>query len=178
MTMLSYQGISDRVVDQFIDKHGQIDWQAAQDIASQAPCPKLTSYWHFEGCNYQKVTATCARPDLISCCRLPRYALRNGRLNQTAASLYLFIRDIADGDLIGWLDGLLHEYADQPAHGRCAALIEPMRNIYGVSHKVLRCAVGHAAGRRQPASALVRNRREPSSWSTRSFTITCIALAF
>ena len=43
-------------------------------------------------------------------CPLPSHDLRNGRLNQTAYSLFLFIRDIADGDLIGWIDA--------PAAGR------------------------------------------------------------
>jgi len=38
---------------------------------------------------------------------LPKHNLRNGRLNQTAYSLFLFIRDIADGDLVGWIDGQL-----------------------------------------------------------------------
>jgi hypothetical protein len=40
--------------------------------------------------------------------------LRNGRLNQTAYCLYLFIRDIADGDLIGWIDQRL-QAANDPA---------------------------------------------------------------
>jgi hypothetical protein len=67
--------------------------------------------------------------------------LRNGRLNQTAYALYLFIRDIADRDLIGWSDQQL-QAADTPASpDRVArmrdALIEPLREIYGVSDKVL-----------------------------------------
>jgi hypothetical protein len=136
MTVLSYQGISDRAANQFIASHGQIGWHDMVAMTTDPACPKLTSYWHFEGCNYRKGAATCARPDLISHCKLPSHALRNGRLNQTAASLYLFIRDVAEGDLIGWLDSLLDQHAAEPAHNRCAALIEPMRNIYGVSDKM------------------------------------------
>jgi hypothetical protein len=72
---------------------------------------------------------------------VPSHDLRNGRLNQTAYSLYLFIRDIADGDLVGWIDRQLAEAdrpddADRPARLR-AALIEPLREVYGVSDKVL-----------------------------------------
>jgi hypothetical protein len=71
--------------------------------------------------------------------------LRNGHLNQLAYSLYLFIRDIADGDLIGWIDQRL-QAADTPAGpDRLArmrdALIEPLRGIYGVSDKVLTMAL-------------------------------------
>jgi hypothetical protein len=53
----------------------------------------------------------------------------------------LFIRDVADGDLVGWIDWQLQEAdwphdADRPARLR-AALIEPLREVYGVSDKVL-----------------------------------------
>ena len=67
-------------------------------------CPKLKGYWQFHGCRYHKTSRTCAEPDHIAQCPLPTHHLRNGRLNQTAYSLYLFIRDIADGDLVGWID--------------------------------------------------------------------------
>jgi hypothetical protein len=121
-----------------MDKHGYIGWPDVEEVgSSEPPCPKLTSYWHFEGCNFRKAKATCARPELILSCRLPKFPLRNGHLNQTATSLYLFIRNIADGDLIGWLDGRLHAHAHLSAPERAAALIDPMCGIYGVSHKVL-----------------------------------------
>ena len=45
---------------------------------------------------------------------LPTHQLRNGRLNQMAYSLFLFIRDIADGDLVGWIDQQFQD-ADDPA---------------------------------------------------------------
>jgi hypothetical protein len=44
---------------------------------------------------------------------LPKHPLRNGRLNQTAYSLFLFIRDIADGDLVAWIDRQLAEPDDR-----------------------------------------------------------------
>jgi hypothetical protein len=38
---------------------------------------------------------------------IPTHRLRNGRLNQTAYSLFLFIRDVAGSDLVGWIDARL-----------------------------------------------------------------------
>ena len=71
--------------------------------------------------------------------------MRNGRLNQTAYSLYLFIRDIADGDLIGWIDQRLQAANSPAGPDRLArmrdALIAPLREIYGVSDKVLTMAL-------------------------------------
>ena len=107
--------------------------------------PKLKSYWHFHGCRYDKIRRTCAEPDHISRCPLPTHDLRNGRLNQTAYSLYLFIRDIAEGDLIGWIDQRLHAANSPAGPDRLArlrdALIAPLREIYGVSDKVLTMAL-------------------------------------
>jgi len=53
----------------------------------------------------------------------------------------LFVRDIADGDLVGWIDRQF-QGADDPANpNRLAqlreALIGPLREVYGVSDKVL-----------------------------------------
>jgi hypothetical protein len=138
MTMLSYQGISNRAAEQFMDKHGYVTWSDVEAIAAEnPPCPKLSSYWHFEGCNYRKTACSCARHDLRPDCHLPDLPLRNGHLNQTAASLYMFIRDIADGDFVGWVDRRLHTHDHLSASERAAALIEPLRHVYGVSHKVL-----------------------------------------
>jgi hypothetical protein len=63
-------------------------------------------------------------------CPLPRHDLRNGRLNQTAYSLFLFMRDIAGGDIVGWIDQRLEAVdltraPDRPASLR-QALLEPL----------------------------------------------------
>src|SRR6266404_2306712 len=104
-------------------------------------CPKLKSYWHFHDCRYDKISRTCAEPDHIRRCPVPKHDLRNGRLNQTAYSLYLFVRDVADGDLVSWIDRQLHEANDPPGPDRLArmraSLIEPLRELYGLSDKVL-----------------------------------------
>jgi hypothetical protein len=146
MAALSYQGISDQVAYDYMAKHGRAAWHDIdQKLRRGVSCPKLKSYWHFHGCRYNKTSRTCAEPDAIGACPLPSHDLRNGHLNQTAYSLFLFIRDVADGDLIAWIDGQL-EAANNPADPdrlsrMAAALIEPMREIYGVSDKVLAMAL-------------------------------------
>jgi hypothetical protein len=143
---LSYQGISDQVASDYMERHGQATWHVIESDLGHAPsCPKLTSYWHFHDCRYNKSRYTCAEPDHLTKCPLPNHWLRNGRLNQTAYSLYLFIRDIADGDLVGWIDRRLRAAAKASGPNRLArmrmALLDPMKEVYGVSDKVLTMAV-------------------------------------
>lgn len=158
MSAVSYQGISDQVAEGYINRHGQATWhQIDSGLSASADCPKLRSYWHYYNCRFNKGSRTCAEPDHIDRCPLPRHNLRNGRLNQTAYSLFFFIRDIANGDLVSWIDTQL-EAADQPDNPDRvvrvqAALIEPLRNIYGASDKVLTMALSClmlAAGEQRP----------------------------
>jgi hypothetical protein len=157
MTSLSYQGIADRIAEDFIEQHGNIQWLDIDQALAQSPsCPKLTGYWTFHSCRYQKGSGTCAQPDHFPGCPLPRHPLRNGHLNQAAYGLFLFLRDIADGDLVGWID---HQLAAVNRPGSPtnlpasrAALIGPLRNLYGVSDKVLAMALSSlllGAGKRR-----------------------------
>jgi hypothetical protein len=121
-------------------------------LACNPSCPKLKSYWHFESCRYEKNAATCAEPAQIASCPLPALPLRNGHLHQMAYSLFLFIRDVANGDLVAWIDSQL-DAADNPddsdrLESMRAALLEPLRGIYGASDKVLNMALdcGRSAG--------------------------------
>ena len=108
MAGLSYQGVSDRVASGYMDQHGRVSWHKIKSsLANNPSCPKLQSYWNFHGCGYHKTSRTCSEPDHIDHCPLPTHDLRNGRLNQTAYSLYLFIRDIAGNDLVDWIQGQL-----------------------------------------------------------------------
>jgi hypothetical protein len=146
LAALSYQGIADQVAYDYMAKHGRANWRdIAQKLGQGASCPKLTSYWHFHGCRYGKGSRTCAEPDHMVGCPLPSHDLRNGHLNQAAYSLFLFVRDLADGDLIGWIDAQLVAADSAPGAYRlsrmAAALIAPMREIYGVSDKVLSMAL-------------------------------------
>jgi len=141
---LSYQGVSNEVAYSYMERHGRVTWRDLEaKFARRIACPKLRSYWHFSDCRFDKASRTCSEPCHVRSCPLPSHDLRNGRLNQTAYSLYLFIRDIADSDLIGWIDVRLR-LADDGSALRLTtmrrALIEPLREVYGVSDKVLSMA--------------------------------------
>jgi hypothetical protein len=146
LTTFSFQGISDRVAREYMEKHGTASWAAMEVSLKASPsCRKLDSYWGYAGCRYDKGSGTCAEPDHIDGCPVPQPRLRNGRLNQTAYSLFLFVRDIAGSDLVGWIDSQLEaavgaSRTDLEA-ARQEALLGPLRNVYGVSDKVLTMAL-------------------------------------
>jgi hypothetical protein len=60
-----------------------------------------------------------------------------------AYSLFLFMRDIAASDLVGWINQQLAAVPppDHSSLDRQEALIGPLRNVYGVSDKVLTMAL-------------------------------------
>src|SRR5260370_34656080 len=104
MAAVSYRGFSDQVAYGYMEKLGRRTWrQIKEGLDSGASCPKLNSYWHFHDCRFDKVSQTCAEPDHIRRCPLPMHDLRNGRLNQTAYSLFSFFVDVADRALVGLL---------------------------------------------------------------------------
>lgn len=137
----SFQGISDVVAEGFMDAHGRAAWgdmEAA--LNSTCRCPKLTSYWRFEKCGCRKITGTCNQPTHHENCPVPALPMRNGNLQQMAYSLFLFMRDVAQGDFVGWIDERLAEVSPSGSHrierlGQ--ALVQPLRNIHGLSDKVL-----------------------------------------
>jgi len=146
LDMVSYQGVSDSIAWGYMEHHGRVRWHdIAEALAVEPSCPKLTCYWAFEGCGYQKGSGWCANPRHQPGCPLPHHDLRNGRLNQTAYSLFLFMRDLAGGDIVGWIDERLADVDPVPAADRPArlrqALLEPLGHIYGVSNKVLAMAL-------------------------------------
>jgi hypothetical protein len=146
LTSFSLQGISDRVAREYMDKHGTASWAEMQaNLRATPSCRKLRNYWSYEGCRYDKGSGTCSEPDNIDRCPVPRPRLRNGRLNQTAYALFLFVRDIAGGDLIGWVDSRLEDSLGSSENHldgtRQEALLGPLRNVYGVSDKVLTMAL-------------------------------------
>ena len=146
LTTFSFQGISDRVARDYMERHGRATWGGMETSLQRPPsCPKLRSYWAYEACRFDKGSHTCSEPDHIDGCPVPLPRLRNGRLNQTAYSLFLFVRDIAKGDLIGWIGGQLEaaqstQSVDLEA-ARQEALLGPLRNVFGVSDKVLTMAL-------------------------------------
>jgi hypothetical protein len=155
--VLSFQGISDAVASEYMERHGAVRWSDIADALSRRPsCPKLGGYWRFYDCRYHKGANTCSEPGLIDACPLPRHQLRNGGLNQMAYSLFLFMRDVTDDDFVGWIDRQL-DAVDSQGPNRLGALREaiigPLRNVYGVADKVLAMAMSYlllSAGRRRP----------------------------
>jgi hypothetical protein len=146
LTTFSFQGISDRVAREYMDEHGTASWsEMGASLIASPSCPKLRSYWGYEGCRYDKTSRTCSEPDHIHACPVPRPRLRNGRLNQTAYSLFLFVRDIAESDLVGWIDSQMEAAAGSSSidldAARQESLLGPLRNVYGVSDKVLTMAL-------------------------------------
>ena len=140
--ILSYQGIANSVAEGFLQQHGNIRYRDVEIALARGPsCPKLSGHWHFNGCGYLKSSQSCTEPVHFVTCPLPDHHLRNGRLNQTAYSLFLFMRDVADGDFIGWIDQQLSIAAQERISDQLAAmrdaLTEPMRSIHGISHKVI-----------------------------------------
>jgi hypothetical protein len=154
---LSFQGISDSVAAGYMAQHGSVRWSDIADALAQGPsCSKLGGYWRFYDCRYQKGADTCSEPSHFDICPRPRHPLRNGRLNQMAYSLFFFMRDVADGDFVGWIDQELSA-ANSQSPDRLAtlreAVIGPLRNVFGISDKVLAMTLSSlllAAGSRRP----------------------------
>src|SRR4051794_10654528 len=119
--VLSYQGVSDSIAFSYMEQHGRVRWRDIAAALAQTPsCPKLGCYWAFESCGYRKTLGSCANPEHLPCCPLPRHDLRNGRLNQTAYSLFLFMRDLAGGDIVSWINDRLTDVGPLPASDRPA----------------------------------------------------------
>lgn len=143
---MSYQGIADRVAYGYIQAHGQVTWQQIDLALKRSPsCFKLSSYWAFNDCRYNKTRHTCSRPQHISACPLPRHNLRNGHLNQAAYSLFLFIRDLTDNKLVDWISAQILKFESsnslQSRKQQVEALIAPLQQVYGISDKVLSVAL-------------------------------------
>ena len=141
MESFSYQGISNTVAETYLRKHGSVTWrQIEASLAETPPCPRLTNYWTYDKCGYDKTSSCCSEPEHRDFCPVPTHSLRNGRLNQSAYSLYFFVRDIARRNLPIWIDDQLSgvDVSDQRSGQLLQeALVVPMRQIFGVSDKVL-----------------------------------------
>ncbi|MCX7306619.1 MAG: hypothetical protein NTZ72_01135 [Afipia sp.] len=144
MTAFSFQGISDRVAQGYIDRNGNASWASiASGLARLPPCPLLKNFWSYDGCRYDKLSSCCSEPEHSAGCCVPTHRLRNGRLNQMAYSLFFFMRDIARNDFVGWVDNQIADARKTHPQSRVfhEALVEPMKGIYGVSDKILTMAL-------------------------------------
>ena len=101
--------------------------------------------------------------------------MRNGRLNQTAYSFRLFVRDVCADDLVGWIDRQLSEADSPPARDRVLrlgrAVIDPMKGVFGASDKVLSMVLSEMLIGADAGPAFVgRGRRRDDRHPTGSFT--------
>lgn len=156
----NFQGISDQAAWEYMREHGAASWSQIEASFTPAPsCPKLRSFWSYADCRYEKIRRTCTAPNHIDACPVPLLRLRNGRLNQTAVSFFLFVRDIAENDLVGWIDSQLEAAQRSPVanleRARQEALISPLREIFGVSDKLLTMAL---------SSLLIGSREQRPRW--------------
>ncbi len=137
-----FQGISDANAIAYTAKHGIVGWNEIWSALHGGPaCPRLRSYWHFNGCHYRKSKSTCSEQEHLALCPLPQHPARKGSLIQAAYSLFLYMRDICDDDLVGWIDQRLAS-ADPGLHApdrgerMGAALLEPLGHVYGIGSKL------------------------------------------
>ncbi len=142
MGLVPLQGISDGIALRYSEQHGRARLGGILDQLESAPsCDRLSSYWHFAECGYQKTGPTCAEPAHLAACPLPSLKLRKGTLNRAAYSLALFIRDVCNGDLVGWIDARLAQAdpgIDHPDRGPLlrAAVLDPLCGIHGIGPKL------------------------------------------
>ena len=73
LTAFSYQGVSDQVARTYMQQNGRATWSILSAAFEAAPaCPLLRSYWHYAGCRYDKGSFSCANPEHIADCLVPR----------------------------------------------------------------------------------------------------------
>ena len=143
MTSFSFQGISDRIAWDYIQAHGNASWSLIERAldSHRCPCPKLEGFEAYRGCGYRKSAATCSNLADRPTCPVPSLPLRKGDLNQLAFSLFFFLRDHCEGDLVGFIDRLFAD-VDQsqpadPVAAKAEALIAAFSKVHAVSTKLI-----------------------------------------
>lgn len=144
MAGFSFQGISDKIAQQYLEDHGNITYRKISEALRKTPtkCQKLQGFDAFQGCGFKKTSKTCKNQSAYDTCPLPSHNLRKGQLNQLGYSLYFFIRDVCQGDLVGFIDKVFDNHAkvlddDEKNRKIRDELISEFNKIYGVSYKVL-----------------------------------------
>lgn len=139
LAAVSYQGISDYVAGHYMEKNGTVSYSDVQQaLAAFGSCEKLADFTAFVDCGYEKTKRSCTNKHALPCCPVPLFPLRNGRLNQTAVSLFLFIRDVAQSDLVRWIDT---NACIGRARLAAARLSAGLGAVFGISYKVAALAL-------------------------------------
>lgn len=153
MHSFSYQGISDSISDAYIEAHGNASWAELRQLMTERPgkCPRLLSFRTYRGCDYRKLGQSCAEPSHLPACPVPIPTLRKGALNQLAASLYLFLRDECEYDLVAYIDRLIASGSPDEARLRLAVAFG---QVHAVSSKLINMALSDLlllGGRSRPS---------------------------
>jgi hypothetical protein len=131
----SFQGVSDAAAEGYIRANGKASSAAIEIGLATARCDKLSSHWAFTDCRYRKTARKCSHPALLPSCPVPALNERNGSLSQMAHGLYLFFRDVCNGDFVDWVDRRLGA-ADPEGLIGGRILVEPLSHVHGISSKV------------------------------------------
>ena len=140
MDGFSYQGIADSIATGFIARHGNAQWAVVAEALAGggSDCPKLSDFSTYRNCSYRKGQWDCSNPQALPACPVPTLPLRKGILNEQAFSLFLFIRDRCDGDLVAFIDKALAAVPRGPQQitRQREALLAAFSEITGVSRKL------------------------------------------
>ena len=142
MSALSYQGISDQVASDYMERHGRATWPDIDvKVAASPTCPSCKA----TGISMAAGTTRSAGPvpSLTTSTPVPCHPTTCAMVGSTRwPTLYsCSSRDIADRDLVGWIDRQF-QTADDPRAPTGSprlreSLIGPLREVYGVSDKFL-----------------------------------------
>lgn len=147
MGALSFQGIGDEIVMDYMDGHGMISYfQIVRRLKGHrktygALCSRLEGFQSFKACGYRKAKLSCNNPQMLMRCPVRTHDLLKGVLNVKAYSFFFYIRDLCQGDLIGHFDRLIREglEASEAASGVIQArekLVRDFTKVFGVGEKL------------------------------------------
>ena len=142
ISALSYQGISDQVATDYMERHGRPRWADIDAKVAACPtCPKLESYWHFHGCRYtrsagyvQSLTTSMpvpCRPTSCATVGSTRWPTRYSCSFATSPT------PIWSGGSTGNSEVPMTEPTPIGLPDYAKLVIGPLREVYGVSDKVL-----------------------------------------
>ena len=158
---LSFQGISDRSLLGTWSTTAASAGRGSASAVAKPVVPEAGRVLAVLRLPIPQGVRTCSEPGHFDACPLPRHPLRNGHLNQMAYSLFLFMRDVADDDFVGWIDRQLGAVDPQspdrlacPSRGHHRAATQ---RLWGCRQGLGDGAVVAAAERR-PATAALASR--------------------
>lgn len=111
----NYQGVSDKIARSYMEKHPLPTYSEIETwLKDGYGCPKLKDFDSYIECGFNKKHNSCHNNELYSSCPVPEPEMRKGTLNQTAFSLFFFLRDICKRDIVGYFDECLNKNPDNP----------------------------------------------------------------